>query len=63
MIGLTLDQQNALFNQIISQVTNAIDSGNFSGLGGVGVDPSFFGSETASPEAKTSQFTVTEVPK
>lgn len=40
MIGLTLDQQNALFNQIISQVTSAIDSGNFSGLSGVGVDPS-----------------------
>ena len=42
MIGLTLDQQNALFNQIISQVTSAIDSGNFSGLSGVGVDPSLF---------------------
>ena len=64
MIGLNLDQQNALFNQIISQVTGAIDSGNFSGLGaGVGgVDPRV--PSGPPPETgKPSQYTVTEIPK
>tara|TARA_R110000772_G_scaffold145943_2_gene256061 strand:- start:200 stop:1075 length:876 start_codon:yes stop_codon:yes gene_type:complete len=59
MIGLNLDQQNALFNQIISQVTGAIDSGNFSGLGaGVGgVDPRV--PSGPPPEtSKASQYTV-----
>ena len=59
MIGLNLDQQNALFNQIISQVTGAIDSGNFSGLGaGVGgVDPRV--PSGPPPETgKASQYTI-----
>ena len=59
MYGVTLDQQNALFNQIISQVTGAIDSGNFSGLGaGVGgVDPRV--PSGPPPEtSKASQYTV-----
>ena len=63
-MGLTLDQQNALFNQIISQVTGAIDSGNFSGLsvGVGGVDPRV--PSGPPPETgKASQYTVTEIPK
>ena len=64
MIGLNLDQQNALFNQIISQVTGAIDSGNFSGLGaGVGgVDPRVLSGPSA-VTVPASQYTVTEIPK